>query len=284
MSRKKHHHRSHRREREREHERARAPEPARGLLARVVDRVRAWFGDHDAIRRLRREAGRMSDAVREKTGAVLRGGAVQATPASDRPRRRRRRFVRESYPMGFVPAPQAWPWRFIGHGVPWAPGPESYYPQFIGPAARGRPIGGPPRGRFAGRGPRNYRRSDDRIIEEIHEILTYSPQIDASNIEVRVTQGDVTVLGSVDDRYTKRLVEDLIHDVPGVRDLQNRLRIERRELHGAGGRAEAGGEHLRVRRDITAGRDLDDLESSNLNVGDERCQREEERGTSSSPG
>ncbi|HEY8379654.1 MAG TPA: BON domain-containing protein, partial [Nannocystis sp.] len=138
------------------------------------------------------------------------------------------------------------------------------------------------RGRYTGRGPRNYRRSDERITDDIHEMLTYSPQIDASDIEVRVDDGEVTVLGTVDNRYTRRLVEDLIHDIPGVRDLHNRLRVTGEARVGAIGRAHSGIEPLRIRRDITAGRDLDDAESadSHLNVGDDRP---EERGTSSMP-
>lgn len=263
---------------------SRSHEPRCGLLARVIDRVRVWLGER-AIASLRHEAGRMRKTVREQARAVgEQARAVLGARRASRTNPRRddpRRFASEGHRHGYVPTPQPWPWRFMSHGVPWAPGPESHGPPFWSFHP------GPPhplaRGRFSGRGPRNYRRSDERIIDDIHEVLTYSSQIDASDIEVRVDQGEVTVLGTVDDRYTRRLVEDLIHDVPGVRDLHNRLRVAARERAGATGigRAHSGIEPLRIRRDITAGRDLDDAESANshLNTGDDRCL--DERGTSS---
>jgi hypothetical protein len=78
---------------------------------------------------------------------------------------------------------------------------------------------------FAGRGPRNYRRSDARIEEDVNERLTAHPGIDATEIEVRVNDGEVTLAGTVDDRRSKRLAEDIADSVSGVRDVHNELRI-----------------------------------------------------------
>jgi osmotically-inducible protein OsmY len=83
------------------------------------------------------------------------------------------------------------------------------------------------RGRFSGRGPKGYRRSDERIQEEINEILTRHGDIDATDIEVRVQQGEVTLTGTVDDRWAKRLAEDIAEDVVGVTDVQNQIRVRR---------------------------------------------------------
>lgn len=83
------------------------------------------------------------------------------------------------------------------------------------------------RGRFAGRAPKGYRRSDERVMEEVCEVLTRNPHVDASNIEVKVQQGKVILSGTVEDRDTKRLVEDLSEDVSGVREVQNQLRVSR---------------------------------------------------------
>ncbi|MEA2733737.1 MAG: hypothetical protein QOE14_188, partial [Humisphaera sp.] len=72
-----------------------------------------------------------------------------------------------------------------------------------GAGAGGEAGGGGAMGRagdFAGRGPRGYRRGDDRIGEEVCEILTISPDVDASDIDVIVTDGVVTLIGWVDDR------------------------------------------------------------------------------------
>jgi osmotically-inducible protein OsmY len=50
-------------------------------------------------------------------------------------------------------------------------------------------------------------------------------QLDASDIEVAVENGDVTLEGSVEDRRMKRLAEDIAASVPGVDDVHNRLRL-----------------------------------------------------------
>lgn len=82
-----------------------------------------------------------------------------------------------------------------------------------------------PRRDFAGRGPRGYRRSDARIHEDVCEILTRHPEIDASDIDIAVENGVVTLSGTVEDRYTKRLAADVAELTRGVHDVENRLRI-----------------------------------------------------------
>ncbi len=83
-------------------------------------------------------------------------------------------------------------------------------------------------GRFAGRGPRGYHRSDDRIREEVCEILTRHGDIDAGDVEVQVKNGEVTLTGNVDDRYQKRLAEDVVEQVSGVHDVHNQIRVQQR--------------------------------------------------------
>jgi hypothetical protein len=80
-------------------------------------------------------------------------------------------------------------------------------------------------GPHRGKGPAGYLRSDERIRELVCESLTDDDQIDASRIEVRVSGGEVTLSGTVDDRPAKRAAEDCAYSVPGVRDVQNRLRV-----------------------------------------------------------
>ncbi|MGE5414701.1 MAG: BON domain-containing protein [Syntrophomonadaceae bacterium] len=84
------------------------------------------------------------------------------------------------------------------------------------------------RGPFSGRGPKGYRRSDDRIREDVCEALTRDGELDASDITVSVSDGEVTLEGTVTDRRSKRLAEDLAEGrgVRGVRDVHNRLRIQ----------------------------------------------------------
>jgi hypothetical protein len=82
------------------------------------------------------------------------------------------------------------------------------------------------RGRFAGRGPKGWQRSDERIREDINERLTDHPHIDASEIEVQVQSGEVTLTGTVDERHAKRLAEDIAESVSGVREVHNNIRIQ----------------------------------------------------------
>jgi hypothetical protein len=86
----------------------------------------------------------------------------------------------------------------------------------------GPPMGGAHRGR----GPKGYRRSDDRIHEDVCERLTEDPFIDASNIEVAVTEGEVTLNGTVSSRGLKRRAEDLAEMAAGVAHVQNNLRVQ----------------------------------------------------------
>jgi hypothetical protein len=85
------------------------------------------------------------------------------------------------------------------------------------------------RGGFRGRGPRNYRRSDERIAEEINDRLTDHDELDAADIEVNVTDREVILTGTVDSRESKRLAEDIVESVSGVTQVQNQLRISRRQ-------------------------------------------------------
>jgi len=96
-------------------------------------------------------------------------------------------------------------------------------------------------GRFAGLGPKGYERSDDRIREDVCDRLMQDPEIDASELVVGVQAGEVTLDGTVDSKDAKRLAEDVAEDVSGVREVHNRLRVDRqlgrsssRSTHAAG--------------------------------------------------
>lgn len=82
-------------------------------------------------------------------------------------------------------------------------------------------------GRFYGRGPKGYRRSDERIREDVSEELYRHPEIDASEIEVRVQNSEVTLTGKVEDRRQKRLAEDIAERVSAVTDVHNQLKVDK---------------------------------------------------------
>jgi hypothetical protein len=80
---------------------------------------------------------------------------------------------------------------------------------------------------FRGRGPRGYRRSDERIREDVCDRLTEDHDIDASDIDVKVESGEVTLEGTVDARRSKWLAEELASRCSGVVDVHNHLRVRR---------------------------------------------------------
>jgi osmotically-inducible protein OsmY len=78
-------------------------------------------------------------------------------------------------------------------------------------------------GPHTGKGPA---RSDDRVADEIRQRLTHHPHLDASNVDVAVQGGEVTLTGSVDSRQSKRMAEQVADSVMGVRDVHNNLTID----------------------------------------------------------
>jgi hypothetical protein len=81
------------------------------------------------------------------------------------------------------------------------------------------------RGRFTGVGPKNYQRNEQRMYEDVCDLLMDNDGIDASDIEVKVEGNYVILMGKVHTRSEKRRAEDIAASVPGVWDVENRLRV-----------------------------------------------------------
>lgn len=81
------------------------------------------------------------------------------------------------------------------------------------------------RQRGRGRPPRVYRRSDERIRDDVYDRLLAQDWIDADDVRVAVQVGEVTLTGTVPTRQDLRDVEKLAEKVLGVRGIQNRLAI-----------------------------------------------------------
>jgi osmotically-inducible protein OsmY len=81
-------------------------------------------------------------------------------------------------------------------------------------------------GNYRGKGPKGYTRSDDRIKEDVSDRLEDHSYLDASDIDIEVNSGDVVLSGTVESRYAKRLAEDLAEDCSGVKNVENRLKID----------------------------------------------------------
>ena len=116
-------------------------------------------------------------------------------------------------------------------------GPGGYGPgwQRGGTSAGGRWQGGAREHEdYTGRGPRDYRRSDERIREEISDRLTDDYSVDASDISIQVKDGEVTLSGTVTTRHQKRRAEDLAESISGVREVTNNIRVSRNLPAGPG--------------------------------------------------
>jgi hypothetical protein len=76
-----------------------------------------------------------------------------------------------------------------------------------------------------GRGPRNYRRSEARILEDVCDQLTLDERVDATDIDVQVVDSKVVLRGTVATRAEKRVAESIADTVIGVADVENDLRV-----------------------------------------------------------
>jgi hypothetical protein len=82
-----------------------------------------------------------------------------------------------------------------------------------------------------GRGPKGYKRSDDRISDDVCERIARSG-VESENVEVLVKSGEVTLSGTVRNRQDKWRLEELVEDCFGVQDVHNNLRVERESQQG----------------------------------------------------
>jgi hypothetical protein len=87
-------------------------------------------------------------------------------------------------------------------------------------------------GPFTGIGPKGYQRNDQDIFEDVCYRMSVNGQLDPSEVEVKVEDGEVTLEGKVADRHSKRLAEEIVDSVSGVFDVHNRLRVEGRARQG----------------------------------------------------
>ena len=89
------------------------------------------------------------------------------------------------------------------------------------------------------KGPKGYSRSDERVREDVCDRLSHlsvHADVDASDVEVMVKDGEVTLTGTVPERRWKHMIEDTAASVHGVKDVHNTLKVRREtEMSGRGG-------------------------------------------------
>jgi len=234
------------RDRDRYRDQYRGPRDPRGLMERAADEMRSWFGDESAERRRQRD---------EQFGGRDRGprygrdaGAAEWADVDERRWARQWGYIdpaeepwtgRPGYgaarESGVYPgvASEAGPFGTRSERAGYGPSRESgVYPGVSAEASGWNParshsaawsIDGP----FTGRGPRSYRRSDERIREDLCDRLWQHGGVDASDLEVSVNDGEVTMQGTVEDRGQRRAAEALAESVWGVQQVQNLIRVGR---------------------------------------------------------
>jgi osmotically-inducible protein OsmY len=94
-------------------------------------------------------------------------------------------------------------------------------------------------GSHSGKGPKNYQRSEERIREDICDRLSDDAQVDATGIAVEVQGTDVILTGLVTDKSEKRRAEDIAENIPGVKHVENRIRVD-----NTGARADSWGNSI----------------------------------------
>ncbi len=72
-------------------------------------------------------------------------------------------------------------------------------------------------------------RSDDTLREEIHARLSEHPHLELRDLSVSVQGGHVRLEGSVPERRTRELIEDVVDNVNGVINTENLIEVQRRE-------------------------------------------------------
>jgi hypothetical protein len=83
--------------------------------------------------------------------------------------------------------------------------------------------GQPPR--RSGNAPKGYKRSDDRIREDVCDRLSERWDVESQGIEVSVSNGEVTLSGSVPERAMKFRAENISDSISGVVEVHNQLRV-----------------------------------------------------------
>lgn len=76
-------------------------------------------------------------------------------------------------------------------------------------------------------GPKNYRRGDESILDEIYLRLLAERRVDSSDVSVEVHHGVATLSGTVPDRSMRYVTENIVASVRGVADVENRIRVVR---------------------------------------------------------
>ena len=85
---------------------------------------------------------------------------------------------------------------------------------------------------YFGKGPKGYRRSPERIIDDASERLARDFELDASGITVDLEDRVLVLKGEVGTRRDKHRAEWLLEELPGIDDIKNLITIKKSNVEG----------------------------------------------------
>lgn len=67
---------------------------------------------------------------------------------------------------------------------------------------------------------------DDRMAYEVRSRLEHHEMIDASRVRIQVVNGEVTMIGTADNRFIRYRAEELASEVEGVQKIVNKISVQ----------------------------------------------------------
>jgi len=178
-------------------ERERDERDERGILQRADDEVRSWLGDEEAQRR--RERDERGYAPERLHGE--RGYSWDTEPS----RGEGYRDYGDRYGRPYAAPVERSRYSGTSSAVPvYTRGSQEFGPEGYGASRSSGSVRAHSRewesqerwrmpGPYVGRGPRGYQRSDERIREDVCDRLTAHGMVDASDVDVRTENGEITL-------------------------------------------------------------------------------------------
>lgn len=77
------------------------------------------------------------------------------------------------------------------------------------------------------RGPKGFRRSDERLKEDLAQALMFHDDIDLSDVSIDVKDAKVTLEGNVPERWMRYAIDDIAESIIGVEEVENGVRVRR---------------------------------------------------------
>lgn len=71
--------------------------------------------------------------------------------------------------------------------------------------------------------------SDERIMADARQQLSWDTHVDAARIDIQVDRGKVRLIGSVDSSEARKAAEAAVWGIQGVHEVQNQLTVEEQD-------------------------------------------------------